>query len=717
MRLHASLWLILLAVGSAGADESARHWAYQPIVRSAVPRVATPGSVRTAVDSFVLHRLEEAGIEPNGEADRHTLLRRLYLDLIGLPPSYEAARDFESDPSPDAYEKIVDRLLASPLYGQRWGRHWLDVARYADTMGYNFTSDPRYPFAWTYRDYVVDAFNADLPYDRFLLEQIAGDWLDQTGTRPPRSLAAMGFLSVGRRFDFDIHATIDDRIDVVTRGLMGLTVQCARCHDHLYDPITQADYYALYGVFRSSKEPPTEDQPIITEPDGAAMARFEAELAKRQKELDDYLAALHESIQVDARSRAAEYFAAAAGKGPIEGLRPALIQRFKTEWDKAGSPAEPTGEQTAAIAEAVAALSRDEARALVTPAEVGQIAQLKNKVHAWHIESPDAPARAMVVYDAEALFEPYVFHRGQPGSRGPKVPRRFLSVLAPAVGNEPFNEGSGRLDLARAIVHPANPLTPRVMVNRVWQWHFGQGLVRTASDFGSRGEPPSHPELLDYLAAEFIESGWSVKKLHRAIVLSATYRQSSAAGVATDARPMVDPENRLLWRFERRRLEFEPMRDSMLHVGGRLDTALGGRPGSLVEPPYTTRRSVYGYIDRQYLDRTLRTFDFASPDTSEPSRPQTTVPQQSLFLMNSTFVTDQVQHLLARPQVRDAPDDASKIRQIYRLLFSRDPSQDEVALGLEFLSFEQRQHTETQLPPWVKYAQALMVSNEFMFVD
>lgn len=709
--LRLTIFLFLFVAIAARGDDSATHWAYRPIARPALPRVSDPAFVRTPVDAFILHRLDAVGIARSREADRRTLIRRVYFDLIGLPPSYEAVKAFEADTSPDAFEKVVDQLLASPLYGQRWGRHWLDVARYADTMGYNFVSDARYPFAWTYRDYVIDSFNADKPFDQFVMEQIAADWLD---THDPRALAAMGFLSVGRRFDFDIHATIDDRIDVVTRGLLGLTVQCARCHDHKYDAITQADYYALYGVFRSSKEPPIDEQPIIAEPSGAAMERFNAELARRQKEYDDYLANLHASIQTDARNRAAEYVAAAVAKAPAAaGLRPALIQRFKTEWEKAGSPAEPAAEQVKAIAEAVAGLSRDEARALVTPVEVGQIAQLKNKVHAWHIESPDAPARAMVVYDAEAMFTPYIFKRGQPGSPGEKVERRFLSVLAPAVGGDPFKEGSGRLGLARAIVDRANPLTPRVIINRIWQWHFGHGLVRTASDFGVRGEPPTHPELLDYLAREFIDSGWSIKGLHRAIVLSATYRQSSASPIPQS----IDPENRLLWRFDRKRLEFEPMRDAMLHAAGRLDTALGGRPGSLVDPPYMTRRSVYGYIDRQYLDRTLRTFDFASPDASEPARPETTVPQQSLFLMNSTFITDQVHHLLARPEFQAAPDDASRIATLYRLLFSRDPMDEEVAMGLEYLSFEQQQHTETQLPPWAKYAQALLLSNEFMFLD
>ena len=446
------------------------------------------------------------------------------------------------------------------------------------------------------------------------------------------------------------------------------------------------------------------------------MERFEAELARRQKEYDDYITKLHESIQTEARNRAGDYLATVTGKvsSPAEGLRAGLIQRFKTEWEKLGSPAEVTDEQVVALVESVAVLSRDEARALVTPAEVGQVAQLKNKIHSWHIESLDAPARAMVMHDAEAMFHPYIFNRGQPGSSGAKVERRFLSVLAPVIGAEPFKEGSGRLELARAIVHPANPLTARVIANRIWQWHLGQGLVRTPSDFGSRGQPPTHPELLDYLSSSLLDSDWSIKKLHRLIVLSATYRQSSANNPDYARK---DAENRLLWRFDRKRLEFEPMRDAMLAVAGRLDTRLGGRSASLVEPPYTTRRSVYGYIDRQYLDRTLRTFDFASPDASEPARPETTVPQQALFLMNSTFITDQAQAMLARDDVKSIDDDASRVRRLYQIVFARDGTPEEVALALEYLAYEKQHHTEGQLDPWVKYAQALLASNEFMFVD
>ena len=427
------------------ADSGAGHWAFSPISPVAQPDVKNWTWVRSPVDVFVLARLEREGIAPSPAADRRTLIRRATIDLLGIPPTAAEIDAFVADPAPDAFARVIDRLLASPQYGERWGRHWLDVARYADTKGYVFTDERKYPFAYTYRDYVIEAFNADLPFDQFLLQQIAADQLDLHGD--PGPLAAMGFLTVGRRFLKDKNEIIDDRIDLIGRGLLGLTIGCARCHDHKYDPIPSADYYSLYGVFASSIEPDDKDLPRIR----------------------------------------------LAGAGDV------TAQTVTKSEPKAG-----TAKDLQAGAKPNGKKSKGKKKESVAP----------------------FPPRAMILRDAPQPFDPHIFVRGNPHQRGKAVPRQFLQVLA-GPQRKPFQKGSGRLELAKAIVDPANPLTARVLVNRVWQWHFGQGLVTTPSDFGFRSDPPSHPDLLEDLARSFLESGWSIKALHRRIMLSSTYQQSS----------------------------------------------------------------------------------------------------------------------------------------------------------------------------------------------
>jgi len=542
------------------------HWAFQPVTRPALPAVKHTSWPQTEVDYFILARLEAAGLAPSAPADRLTLLRRATYDVTGLPPTTAEVETFVNDPDPNAFDRVIERLLASPHYGERWARHWLDVARYADTKGYVFTADRSYPNAYRYRDWVVRAFNDDLPYDQFLVQQIAADRLPGT----PERLAAMGFLTVGRRFLNNTHDIIDDRLDVLTRGTLGLTVTCARCHDHKFDPIPTADYYSLYGVLASSVE----------------------------------------------------------------------------------------------------------------PAE---------------------PADYMTLADAPQPVEPHVFVRGNPGNQGPAVPRQFLSALA-GDARKPFQNGSGRLELARAIATRDNPLTARVIVNRQWLYYFNAPLVRTPSDFGLRSEPPTHPELLDYLAASLVDGGWSLKDVARLILRSATYQQAS--GDRADCRA-ADPENRLLWRMNRKRLNFEGLRDGLLAVSGQLDDALGGPAIVITASPAPRRRTLYGLIDRQNLPNLFRTFDFAGPDTHSPQRFTTTVPQQALFMLNSPFVSEQVRALAARTEFADADDDRARIEVLYRTVLGRAPSEPELALGLAFLSAEQARDVapapsaapETAAPP------------------
>jgi hypothetical protein len=669
-------------VAHAAGSEST-HWAFQPVKAPPVPALRIPNSeTHNPIDAFIGAKLDEKGLAPSALADRVTLIRRLTFDLLGLPPTPAEVDAYVNDPAPDADAKLVDRLLASPRYGERWARHWLDVARYADSKGYLFEEERKFPFSFTYRDYVIRSFNEDLPYNRFIIEQLAADRLDLGDDRRP--LAALGYLTLGRRFLNNQQDIIDDRIDVTCRGLLGLTVTCARCHDHKFDPIPTKDYYSLYGVFASSVEP--KELPLIETPQRtAALAAFEKELAKRQADVAAYRKSQQDLLTTVSRVAAMTppgldvavlRTAALLGPNPIERLPADKFDKFSTR------------------------------------AYRNQLRKLVKQVESLQANSPAAPLRAMALVDAPQPVYPHVFLRGNPGNRGPDVPRQFLAVLAGS-DRKPFANGSGRLELARAIADPKNPLTARVLVNRVWMLHFGKGLVGTPSDFGLRCEPPTNPELLDYLADRFVRDGWSIKKLHRLILLSETYRQR------TDDRPecvRADPENRLVWKFNRQRLDFEALRDSMLAVAGRLDLTVGGPAVNLLAAPFPPRRTIYGFIDRQNLPGLYRTFDFASPDTHAPRRYATTVPQQALFLMNSPFAVQQAKALAARPDVAGEPDDEARVGAMYRILFGRSPTPTEIDLGARFVE-ESHQKPDAKLTPWEEYAQVLLLANEFVFVD
>lgn len=793
------------------AEARQSHWAFRPVTLPPLPAVQNAAWCSTPIDAFILHELEVKGLAPSPKADRRTLLRRASFDLVGLPPTAAEIEAFERDDLPDAWPRAVDRLLASSHYGERWGRHWLDVARYADTKGYVFTQERRYPFSYTYRDYVVRAFNEDVPYDRFVKEQLAADLLPLGDDK--RALAAMGFLTVGRRFMFNNHDIIDDRIDVVSRGLMGMTVGCARCHDHKFDPIPTADYYSLYGVFASSIEP--EELPLVETPKPSPeYDAFLKELSQRKQKAEEFAQTKHRELEHEIRSLSADYLVQvvqpATGKdqildssGKIE-LRRAIIDRWRQQIQRAkaaahdpifapwrelatvdagafgakaaelvarlqgaADPAKPTnplvkdaivkqppasmvdlaklygallaeiekqwvaataanppGEKLPDAAaeelrqllygpQSPAVLDHGLARRLLARDARDHLTQLEKQVEEFQVNSPAAPPRAMVLNDSPQPSEPHIFIRGNPGRGGAKVPRQFLGVLSP--DRKPFAKGSGRLELAEAIASRDNPLTARVLVNRVWLHHFGAGLVRTPSDFGTRSDPPTHPALLDWLAANFTDQGWSIKKLHRMILLSSTYQQTS------DERPegiAADPENRLLWRMNRQRLEFEAIRDAYLAVSDKLDPALGGRPVDLWKAPFSPRRAVYGYIDRQDLPGVFRVFDFANPDVSNDQRPKTTVPQQALFAMNSPFVLEQVRQLAARPEIAGEADPAKRVAALYRIVFARPAEPEEIELALKFIqSPHAAGESQSKLSTWEQYAQVLLSTNEFVFVD
>jgi hypothetical protein len=789
-----------------------KHWAFQPVQEPRLPSVKNRQWPALPVDYFVLHRLEEKGVRPSQPADRRTLLRRVTYDLTGLPPSPEEVAAFEGDSSPDAYAKVIDRLLASPHYGERWGRYWLDVARYADTKGYVFFESADFTWAWTYRDYVIRAFNEDLPYDQLVMHQLAADRLPLGQDHRP--LTALGFLTLGGRFMNNQQDILDDRIDVVTRGVLGLTVACARCHDHKYDPIPSKDYYSLYGVFASTQEPPVP--PLFERPPKtAAYAKFDAELKVREKKLTDFVRAKHGQLVGTARARVADYLLAvhALRDQPAtddfmliadgNDLNPTMIVRWKAFLDRtarthhpvfavwhilASTPAAEVGKKASELAKRLAgkpepgrqinpliarafatkpprtlaeaaqrygevlnavekhwqelrAASKDkEISRLPDAAEeelrlvfhgpdaapnvpvppLGDLSLLPDRpsqaklqellkaLETWRATAPGAPPRAMVLVDKPALYEPRVFLRGNPNNLGEPVPRRLPLVLS-GEQRQPFQDGSGRLELARALVDSKNPLTARVMVNRIWLHHFGAGLVRTPSDFGLRSEPPSHPELLDYLAATFMKQGWSIKQLHRQILLSQTYQQQSADRPECQA---VDPENRLLWKMNRRRLDFEALRDTLLVSAGRLQRIVGGPSVRDITAPASTRRTLYGFLDRLNVPTIYRTFDFPSPDATSAQRDVTTVSPQALFLMNHPFVTELARHIAARPDVTAEKDLAGKVRRLYQVLYARSPTSAEFTLAREFLQGE-------SAPPalWQRFVQVLLLSNELAYLD
>ncbi len=720
-----------------------------------------------------------------------------------------------NDSSADAYEKLIDRLLASPHYGERWGRYWLDVARYADNKGYIFFGEKKYPWAYTYRDYVVRALNEDLPYDRFIIEQLAADQLDLGDDKRP--LAAMGFLTLGARFSGNVHDIIDDRIDVITRGLMGLTVTCSRCHDHKFDPVGMPDYYGLYGVLRSSTEPTI--RPVLeTPPETERFQKFTTQLDELKQKLNDFATTKHAELVTSSRKRAAEYLLAAHAKRhqpPTEDfmllveagdLNPTMIQRWQSyltrtrksrdriwsiwhacaelppeefavslqqiinEYQQNDSPAElchplvlealqaalPTNMQELAeryhellnrIDEKWQALVKEAADAKQSgptslpnvdeeelrqvfygsdsPPEVPMLsgwgfltplpdrpAQAEYKKLLADIQShlsgfAGAPPRAMVLNEAPEPYDPRIFLRGNPNRPGLEVPRQFPRFLTSS-GSQIFAKGSGRLELAEAIVDPANPLTARVLVNRVWLQHFGQPLVQTPSDFGMRSEPPTHPQLLDHLATQFVEEGWSLKRLHRRIMLSAVYRQISDK--RTHAAE-IDPQNRLVWRMNRRRLDFEAMRDSLLAVSGELDRSIGGPAVDIGQINFSPKRTIYAFVDRMDLPELFRAFDFPDPAATSPQRDTTTIAPQALYLMNHQFIGEVVKRIAARPDLHTLAEQPQQVGRLYQIVLGRPPSYEELELADAFLG------SDPSRKQWLQYIQALLMTNEFVFVD
>jgi hypothetical protein len=827
---------------AAKVDKKA-HWAFQPVSKPTPPAVKNASWGTNAIDKFILAKLEEKSMIAAPQADKETLLRRVYYDLTGLPPTPKQIEDFVRDQSPDAYLRVIDQLLNDPGYGERWGRHWLDTARYSDTSGdltnqADRITEYRYPFAWTYREWVINALNKDLPYDQFIMQQLAADKIPNN---PKENLAALGFLTVGQRFGKMTDEVINDRIDVIGRGFLGLTIACARCHDHKFDPVTAADYYALRGIFVSCSEPVGNEMPLIAgDPNSPAFLKFQQELSKLEEKAYGEFYRIQREYSDKMRKHAAVLFEAAmltrkestaeenkrgnelikqAGLdtdataivngaimssnrlrssddiyGPFVKLASQSANRQKMirdmldgkYWSKPNSevieflkaqPSLPSelhevallvGKFFAQLEPKVPGLyaafmdkpkavsespEKGAMEAAVFPLRPKAVSEFPEKaameaavfplrlvpaseisverlmeeantsfpnpkmrgileraadfagINKFKLTFKGGPVRAMVLKDLETPKNSPLFIRGNPPKPGEQprvVPRRFIEVLSENGQPTPFKEGSGRLELAQSIARSSNPLTARVIVNRVWMHHFGEGLVRTPDDLGNQAGKPTHPELLDFLANWFVQDlgpqkpAWSLKSLHKAIMLSRAYQQSSNSvfkGGPNDY-AKIDPSNSLLWRSNVRRLDFESFRDSLISMAGIMDKSSGGQSFNVTEEPYVFRRSVYAYIDRANMPDLLMQFDMANPTAPNSKRSSTIVPQQALFLMNSSFVAAIVQNIVKRPEIVNAvsvqKDTDKGISAVYRLVLQRLPTPAERKRAIDFLVLENK---------------------------
>jgi hypothetical protein len=737
--------------------EQRAFWAFQPVRNPPLPQVRKAAWAKAPIDRFVLAALEARGLEPGRAADKRTLIRRATFDLIGLPPTPEDVDAFLRDAKPDAFARVVDRLLASPRYGERWGRYWLDVARYSDDRLDSERDNP-YPNAFRYRDWVIQAFNDDMPYDLFAKAQIAGDLVP--GNVSTKYLAGLGFYALSPEFQ-------DDRVDATTRGFLGLTVACAQCHDHKYDPIPSQDYYSLLGIFNNTEQ---REYPLGPESAVAAYRAQKEKVEKQEKALKDFAARQGGELGGILAEKTAQFLMAARKLATAEGLDQEALGRWEKylnkrdrehpylkRWDELTAQNASTEDfrktardfqdfLLAVKAEKEVIDEKNHITLGLNPSrddlssasllslerdkyilwrdvfeephgvlyfglkEIGPYLHGEWKEHFEHMQAQLKDLKAAMppeypflqgIADAKKLKKQRVYLRGNQDSLGEEAPPRFLAILKEG-RNKTFTQGSGRLELAEAIADPRNPLTARVIVNRIWQHHFGQGLVRTPSNFGRLGDRPSHPELLDYLAYRLVEKDWSIKAMHRELMLSEAYQLSADYSAKAYT---IDPENRLLWRANRRRLDIEALRDTLLFVCGDLDLSSGGPPARL--NPDNKRRTVYGFISRRRLDGMLALFDFPNPNNTSEQRMATNVPLQRLFFMNSELVAQESKSLARR--LDGEGGDRARIRRAYRLLFDRAPSAEETKLGIQFL--------RESKGSWPQYAQVLLSSNELSFVE
>jgi hypothetical protein len=722
--------------------EQRAFWSFRPIANPAPPTVHDSKWVHSEIDRFILAKLEQQNLKPVPAASKRTLIRRATYDLTGLPPTPAEVAAFENDRSPNAFAKVVDRLLDSPRYGEKWGRFWLDIARYSDDRLDSERDNP-YDNSFRYRDWVIQAVQQDMPFNQFVKAQIAGDLLPD----PERYEAGLGFYSLSPEFQ-------DERVDATTRGFMALTVACATCHNHKYDPIPAQDYYSLLGIFNNTE---LHETPLAPKDEVERYAAKKKELDTQEKDLKEFAARQADELAEILAQKTASYMLGepsgldqeTAGRWAKYLAKPSHKHPFLAQWDKDHSPQAAHDFQALLLAinqekqhvddENHIRLGLNPTRENLSDADLVSLARdkyvlwedffgekgiyyyseksldrfltgvwkdrldsLRTRAADLRKELPPRYPYLQTIADKQKPVEQHVWLRGNKDSPGEPAPPHFLAILSSGPPAR-FAPGRARLDLAEAIVDPKNPLTPRVIVNRVWQQHFGQGIVRTPSNFGKQGDSPSHPELLDYLATRFVAGGWSLKKLHREMMLTSAYALSAQTDEAGYA---ADPENRLLWRANRRRLDVESLRDSLLFVSGNIDLKAGGP--ALEFGPDNHRRTVYGYVSRRRLDPVLALFDFPNPVATSEQRLPTLVPLQKLFFMNSDFVMEQSKSL-AKKLAQLSGDDNARVANAYRLLFQRPPTQTERTLALEFLRASQ--------DAWPQYTQVLLSSNEFSYLN
>ncbi len=735
--------------------EQRNWWAFQPVKKPAPPAVKAASWAKTPVDRLLLAAMEAKGLRPVAAASKREWLRRATIDLTGLPPTASEMEAFEKDASSEARGRVVDRLLASRHFGERWGRFWLDVARYSDDL-LNSTQDQPYENAFRYRDWVIQALNDDMPYDTFVKAQLAGD-LAPAGQKK-KLIGGLGFFGLSPQFQ-------DDRVEVTGKAFLGLTVACAQCHDHKFDPIPTKDYYSMLGVFTSTEN---TEYPLAPEPEVKLYRDRKKAIDQQQEKLDKFLEDQAKQLAEILANRTADYLRAARrvlGPEKADAKQTAAAMKLDGEtlerWTKylAGEKEHPflarwESEErfpAAAFQDQVLQVLKDQreieeknfirlggsnergnlagADLLSLPRDrwvlyrdvftrtlfyktpqidrflEGQwnqhLANLRSELDARKKVLPEQYPFLHVIHDKAKPRNERVRIRGSADNLGDEVPRHFLTILS-AGDPEAFRQGSGRQELAEAIANPGNPLTSRVIVNRMWHHLFGTGLVRTLSNFGVLGEKPSHPELLDYLAARLVEEKWSLKALLRELTLTNAYALSHR----NDEKSFeVDPENRLLWRATRRKMDIESLRDALLASTGELDAAMGGKPLQVADEK-NLRRTVYSFVSRRKLDGTLALFDFPNPNSMAEQRIPTSTPLQQLFFLNSGFVDARARAFAAKME-REAAEDGARIRHAYRQLYLRDPDKAELEAGLAFLKSDTK--------AWPKYAQALLSSNEFFF--
>lgn len=637
-----------------------QHWAFQPLASPALPDPRETAELHGRMDVFVSATRHAAGLSASQPAERRALIRRVGFDLVGLPPSLEQITAFENDAEPDAYERLVDRYLASPHYGERYGRYWLDLVRYCD-VGESWREGEGQP--WLYRDWVIRAFNEDLPYTNFVRKQLAADLLPNA---LPKDNAALGLLGLSPNYWKELkldHKVIkqvvaeewEERIEALGGTFLGLTVACARCHDHKFDAITTLDYYGLAGVLANIR---VEDRPIIAADLATAAKAARAKVKKLQQELDKLKKEKEQTDELKAKQ-----------------------QELQEQIEAA--------KQTPHYATPVAPGISDAALLVL----------------------PDGEHRTKIEYRPGQMQDVSLHIRGNAGNPGATVPRRFPAVLAADAGAR-FEQGSGRRELAEAIVTDSAPLAARVIVNRIFANHMGRGLVTTPSNFGTTGDKPSHPELLEELTQQFVTHGWSLKWLHREILASATYRQASFRNIEWYK---IDPDNVYLWRMPPRKLEVEAWRDAILAGTGELELTIGGPPVDLAKAD-NRRRTIYGLVKRRDLNDLLRLHDFPDPVTHSASRAPTTTPLQLLFTLNSPLFFERSRALAARLQASGPADDATRIVWLYEQIYGRRPSEDELQLSRDFFASEKQSSRPTD-ESWRQYCHALLAGNELLFVE